>query len=194
MSKGPEKMLLPQQNEKYGSWVQTERGAHEAFSRLIDASPVAARVMHLLISRVSDNNAIVISQGMLSRLLNVHRRSVVRAIELLERDRWIEVRQIGDRGTINAYILNDRVAWVGSRDGLRYSLFSATVIVSEKEQPDRDELGEQEPLRKLPTLYSGEQQLPSGPGEPPPSQPALPGMDVDLPARVVDPTTGEVIG
>src|SRR3546814_2211481 len=37
-----------------------------------------------------------------------------------------------------------------SREGLRYSLFSATVVVSDSEQPDRDTLGKQEPLRRLP--------------------------------------------
>jgi len=81
---------------------------------------------------------------------------------------WIEVRQIGATGQTNAYVVNDRVAWHGAREGLRYSLFSATVVVSEEQQPDRAELGRQKPLRRLPRI--GEQQLPSGPGLPPPSQ------------------------
>lgn len=42
---------------------------------------------------------------------------------MLAEDRWIEVRQIGENGTVNAYIVNDRVAWFGPRDGIRYSLF-----------------------------------------------------------------------
>src|SRR3546814_7427305 len=79
-------------------------------------------------------------------------------------------------------IINDRVAWSGKRDGLRYSLFSAAVIISEAEQPDFEELGQQAPLRRLPSLFRDERQLPSGPGTPPPAQPFLDGMEPDLPA------------
>lgn len=50
------------------------------------------------------------------------------------------------------------------------------------------------PLHKLPHLFADEHQLPSGPGLPPVSQPALPGMEPDLPAmrRGYDAETGEV--
>src|SRR3546814_1240696 len=89
---------------------------------------------------------------------------------------------IGENGTVNAHIINDRVAWSGKRDGLRYSLLSAAVIISEAEQPDFEELGQQAPLRRLPSLFRDERQLPSGPGTPPPAQPLLDGMEPDLPA------------
>jgi hypothetical protein len=109
------------------------------------------------------------------------RRTVQRAVDVLVEDRWIEVRQIGENGTVNAHIINDRVAWSGKRDGIRYSLFTAAVIVSDEEQPDRDQIDHQAPLRRLPSLFRGEQQLPSGNGLPPPSQPFLDGMEPDLP-------------
>ena len=108
--------------------------------------------------------------------------TVKRALSVLAAGNWLEVRQIGDRGTVNAYVLNDRVVWGKQRDGLRYSLFSATVILSDDDQPDRDHLDAQEPLRRLPRLFRGEQQLPSGDGLPPPSQPFFDGMEPDLPA------------
>ena len=92
------------------------------------------------------------------------RRTVQRAVDVLVEDRWIEVRQIGENGTVNAHIINDRVAWSGKRDGIRYSLFTAAVIVSDEEQPDRDQIDHQAPLRRLPSLFRGEQQLPSGNG------------------------------
>jgi hypothetical protein len=78
------------------------------------------------------------------------------------------------------------VAWSGKRDGIRYSLFSAAVIISEEEQPDRDQIGHQEPLRRLPSLFRGERQLPNGDGLPPPSQPFFDGMEPDLPATESD--------
>lgn len=138
--------------------------------------------MHVLTARVGENNAVVVSQQNLVKLTGTSRRTVQRALEVLVQDRWIEIRQIGQNGTVNAYIINDRVAWSGKRDGIRYSLFSATIIASDDEQPDRDQLDHQGPLRKLPSLYRGERQLPSGPGLEPPSEPSFPGMEPDLPA------------
>jgi hypothetical protein len=168
--------------QRRSRWVQTERAAHEAWALLTRKSALAAQIMHLLVARVGEHNAVVISQGTLAALTGASRRGVQKALRILIDDRWIELRQIGDRGTINAHVINDRVAWSGKRDGIRYSLFSAVVVLSEDEQPDRDELGRQEPLRRVPSLYSGEQQLPSGDGLPPPSEPSLPGMEPDLPA------------
>lgn len=163
-----------------GRWVQTERAAHEAWAALIRKSSIAAELMHLLVGRMGDHNAVVISQGTLSELLGRSKRTVKRAVKDLVDDNWIEVRQIGDRGTVNAYVINDRVAWYGPRNGMRYSLFSATVVVSEDEQPSEPF---SEPLRRLPTLFPGERQLPSGEGLEPPSEPDLPGFEVDLPAK-----------
>lgn len=171
---------MPIKKRPVSNWVQTERSAHEAWANLITKSPSAARLMHVFTARVGENNAVVISQRTLAKLLNCHVNTVANAIKILEAGNWVETRRIGDRGTVNAYVLNDRVAWTQPRDNLRYSLFTATVIVSDDEQPDRDELGTQEPLRRLPKV--GEFQLPVGDGLPPPSQPNLPNMEPDLPA------------
>ena len=173
---------LPASRQTHGTWIQTERAAHEAWAALIRKSPLAAQVMHVLTARVGEHNAVVVSQGTLASLTGASRRGVQNALKVLTEDRWIELRQIGERGTVNAHIINDRVAWSGPRDGIRYSLFSAAVILSDQEQPDRAELGKQEPLRQVPSLFPGEAQLPAGPGLDPPSQPFLGGMEPDLPA------------
>lgn len=169
-----------------GRWLQTERAAHEAWAKLIAEAPKAAQLMHLLVARIGDHNAVVISQKNLIRLMGASRPTVQRAVKKLKDDLWVEVRQIGDRGTTNAYIINDRVAWLGKRDGIRYSLFSAAVVISDDEQPDVAELDHQEPLRQIPAIGRGEQQLPTGPGLPPPSEPALPGMEPNLPSTSRD--------
>ncbi|MCT6834178.1 MAG: helix-turn-helix domain-containing protein, partial [Acinetobacter baumannii] len=105
-----------------GNWVQTEREAHEAWAALIGKSPKAAQLMHILTARVGENNAVIISQKNLMRLMDCSRRTIQRALNALSSDRWIEVAQVGETGTINAYILNDRIVWHGARDNLRYSL------------------------------------------------------------------------
>ena len=165
-----------------GQWVQTERAAHEAWASLIEKAPKAAQLMHILTARVGEHNAVVVSQKTLSALMKCSRRTVQRAVDVLVEDRWIEVRQIGENGTVNAHIINDRVAWSGKRDGIRYSLFSAAIILSSDEQPDQSLLDELEPLRRVPSLFQGERQLPSGGGLPPISQPFFDGMEPDLPS------------
>lgn len=179
---------LPEKQPQTTHWVQTERATHEAWAALTREAPKAAVLLHLLVARVGENNAVVVSQGALAKLMGCHRNTVITAIRTLKDRNWIEVRQIGDRGSVNAYVLNDRVAWASKRDGLRYSLFSASVIVSEDEQPDREFLENQEPLRSLPIIDPGEGQLPDGEGLPPPSEPTLPGMEPDLPTIQRQPT------
>ncbi|TJZ89015.1 helix-turn-helix domain-containing protein [Paracoccus gahaiensis] len=179
-----------------GTWVQTERAAHEEWAQLIIRAPKAAAVMHILTARMGDNNAVVISQRELQDATGVSRPTVQRALNILRDENWIEIWQVGESGTVNAYVVNDRVAWHGSRDGIRRSLMSATLVLSEREQKGKEHLiGQDTPLKQVPTQLPGEQQLPSGDGLPPVSQPALPGMDADLPAtrRLYDPVTGEVL-
>lgn len=169
---------LPDKSQK-GTWVQTEREAHEAWARLIRKSPKAAELMHLITARIGDNNAVVMSIPTIMKLMSTSRPTVIRAVNLLRDDRWLETVQVGGSGTTNAYVVNDRVAWTGKRDGIRFSLFSAAVIATDDEQSDRSRLGREEPLRKLP--HVGERQLPAGEGLPPPSQPFLEGMETELP-------------
>ena len=94
-------MTMPQkipEKAPSGRWLQTERAAHEAWAKLISEAPKAAQLMHLLVARIGVNNAVVISQKNLIRLMGTSRPTVQRAVKKLRDDLWIEVRQIGDRG------------------------------------------------------------------------------------------------
>lgn len=186
---------LPAKKQR-GTWVQTERAAHEEWAALIIRAPKAAAVMHLLTARMGDNNAVVISQRELQVASGLSRPTVQRALATLRDENWIETWQVGESGTVNAYVINDRIAWHGSRDGIRRSLFTATVAVTEAEQKSAHLIGQKTPLHRVPSVIPGEAQLPSGDGLPPVSQPSLPGMEPDLPATVRnhDPETGELLG
>ena len=103
----------PVRDSKKSTWVQTERAAHEAWSRLIAKAPMAARLAHVLVAHMSPtNNAVVASQTTLGELMAapgerpVHRNSVRNAINILVSERWIEVVQIGGKGGALAYIVN----------------------------------------------------------------------------------------
>jgi hypothetical protein len=168
----------------HNTWVQTDRAAHEAWGRLSVRKPRASAVLHFLISKMGHQNAVVISQGALAKYTGCSLATLKRAIADLKAEQWIDVRRIGPTGTACAYIVNDWVAWGQPRDQLRMSVFSATVIADAEEQDEVDL--EPRKLRRIPTLYPGEMQLPTGPGEDPPSQPSIPGMEPDLPALAED--------
>lgn len=167
---------------KPGQWVQTERKAHEAWARLISRKPRAAELLHHLVAQMGDQNAVVIPQKVLAQLMGRSLPTVERAVRDLVAERWIQVVRLG-KGKEAAYVVNDRVAWGQPRDQLRLSVFSATVVADLEDQ-DTTSLDHAE-LRRIPTLFPGERQLPSGDGEPPPSQPSLDGLEHDLPARSV---------
>lgn len=181
-----------------GKWVQTERKAHELWARFCIRKPTAAGVLHHLVAHMGPQNAVVISQKVLAAMLGVTDRTVRTAISDLVAESWVQVVRIG-KGKEAAYVVNDRVAWGQPRDQLRLSTFSATIIADAADQDDLTLSAA--PLRRIPTLYPGERQLPTGPGAEPPSQPSIPGMEPDLPAIVrdeqgreytIDPLTGEL--
>jgi hypothetical protein len=123
--------------------------------------------------------------------MGVHERTVRRALGDLVKGRWIQVVKVNGPGTVAAYVVNAKVAWTQSRDKLSTATFYTTVIADRDDQEDVDSLtGE---LRLLPRLLKGEGQLPTGAGLPPPSEPALPGLEPDLPALVEEERYGEPV-
>jgi len=144
-------------------------------------SPRAAALLHQLVANMGSQNAVVASQATLAKMLRCDPRTIRRAIEDLVADKWIQCVSMGGAGTVNAYIVNDQVAWGEKRDNMpRLSLFTARVIADIEDQSETTLSRSQ--LRRIPVIYPNERQLPSGPGEDPPSQPAIPGMEPDLPA------------
>lgn len=189
---------------KKSTWVQTDKATHEAWGNLITAKPRAGALLHHMTARAGSNNVLVISQKTLSKIMGCGLRTVQYAIADLVEGRWIQVVKLNGPGTVSAYVLNDRVAWSQTRQKLHLSMFSATVVADYEDQ-EAALLGEGLSLRQIPSLYSDEQQLPSGPGEDPPSQPSLgglepllpslePGLDRNSQRRLdhIDPETGEI--
>lgn len=169
------------QNPPFGSFVQTERKAHEAWDLLIRENPAAARVMHRLVSLMDKRGAVVVSQKTLAELLGVHRNTIGKAVKVLEQHAWIDTTQLGGSASgVKAYVVNRRVAWADRRENQRFAIFDARVVVSASEQSVGALEARDKPLIRLPR--AGEYQLPAGDGSIPPSQPAIEGLEPDLPA------------
>ncbi len=172
---------------KHGSWVQTERSAHDAWGNLVARKPAAATLLHKLVAHMDRSGAVVVSHGTLAALCGYSTATVKRAIADLKSERWIEVLYVGGKGATCAYIVNNRVAWADKRENLHLAMFSARVITSLEEQ--HEEMA-QNPLRRIPTLmHPDELQLPVGKPADPPVQPSLEGLGADMPALVDEPET-----
>lgn len=162
-----------------GPWVQVDRKALEKWAMLIAENASAGQLLMTMISRMGRSNALVASQQALVEASGLGRSTVYRALKTLKERNWVEIVQIGPNKSSSAYVINSRVAWTGNTEGKRYSMFDAAVLVSESEQPEI-QTGE---LEHIPEIFTGEQQLPTGDGLEPPSEPAIPGLEHDFPAR-----------
>lgn len=161
-----------------GTWVQTERKAHEEWAKLIRSSPRAAELLHLLVGNMNKHSAVVISQSVLAELMGVSKDTVKRAVAVLKAGNWVDVVRVGsERGGVNAYVVNRRVAWADKRENQVFASFDARIVVSRDEQ---DKVLNSETLKTLP--YVGERQLPAGDGIAPPAQLISDELMPDLPA------------
>ncbi len=164
-----------------GSWVQTERRAHEQWATLISTAPRAAQLLHLIVANMDKKGALVVSQGTLAQLSGLSLSTVKRALTTLKDDHWIDVVRIGsERGGVSAYVVNRRVAWADKRENQRFAIFDARILVGEAEQ-DKLTIENKEPLKQIPMMEENEIQLPHGSGEQPPTQPSLDHLTPDLP-------------
>lgn len=162
------------------TWVQTERVAHEAWGRLTVSSPRAAALMHHLVAYMDQSAAVVASHATLAAITGMSASTIKRAISDLKAGNWIEVVQLGGKGGALAFVVNSRVGWAAPRDKLHLAAFTARVLAIGDEQEGGYLDGPK--LHRIPLLRQGDLQLPTGPGESPPSQPAIPGMEPDLPS------------
>lgn len=163
-----------------GTWVQTERKAHEEWAALVGSAPRSAQLLHLLVANMDKRGALIASQKTLADMMGMSKDTVKRALVPLKKGNWVDVVRVGSaRGGVNMYLVNRRVAWADKRENQRFAAFDARVILSADEQ-DQETLENKEPMRQLPRL--GEIQIPSGEGLEPPSQPFLEGGEPDLPA------------
>lgn len=170
-----------QEPKPRGTWVQTERKAHENWADLIKSSPTAAQLLHLLVANMDQRGTIVISQKTLADMMGVHRNTVGKAIKTLATDNWIDSISIGPKnGGVKCYCVNRRVAWADKRANQQFAVFDAKVIASGSEQEPGYFERKREELKELPKI--GEIQMPTGGGCEPPIQEVLPEMLPDLPA------------
>ena len=142
--------------------------------------PMAAAVLHTLVARMGDQNAVVVSQKTLAALIGVTDRTIRNAIQVLVAENWVQVVRLNGPGTVSAYVVNSAVAW-----GTAPRSAPSGRVHSRRHRRRRRSRGHYAGAPRFAQdshALSGERQLPTGPGEDPPSQPAIEGMEPDLPS------------
>jgi hypothetical protein len=132
---------------------------------------------------MGNGNAVVMPHVVISELSGLSISTIKRALTVLEQGKWIQVLKIG-KGKESAYVINDRVAWTQAREKLYTSTFTASIVLNRADQSEKTLSAD--PLKQLPQVFSGETQVPNGKGKEPPAQPALTGLEHELPVRDED--------
>lgn len=167
-------MGQPQPRHRY---AMTDLRSHEEWGQLSANSPRAASILHFLVARAGQYGSITVSHRVLSEICGCGRNTVKRALAILEQGRWLQIVRVGsERGGVNCYVLDRGVCWADTREKMGYVSFETRVLASASEQPE-EQLEHDGELRSVPTLSSDETAVPTGDGMPPPSQPALEGLE-----------------
>lgn len=119
------------EDEKNIDFVQIYSDTFKNFGDLTKKSPISAQILFFFIQHMAiQNNALSVSLTALSEILGYSKPTLIKAIKVLENDKYIEVIK---QGTSNIYVINEKVAWRKARNQRKYAIFSATVIATSTE-------------------------------------------------------------
>lgn len=159
---------------QHAHFAMVELAALEGLGELIHRAPKSAQLIVSLIRHMSPGSGgvVVVSRETMRELVGCSMPTVERALRLLIAEGWVQRVRIGGA---HALAINRRIAWMGDRGQIQHAVFDATVIASRAEQ-DAIAL-EPPPMRPVPMVGVGEDVLPFGKGNDPPSQQILEGIE-----------------
>lgn len=159
------------------TFAQTDLKSHEKWGEFSARCPRASSVLHYLVARAGRYGSIAVSHSVLAEICGVSVPTLKRALTKLRDENWIQVIRVGsERGGVNCYLIDQGVCWSDTRSKMGWVELETRVIAAAREQPT-GELEHTGKLKQVPAINPGEVPLPQGPGEDPPSQPSLDGME-----------------
>ena len=145
---------------KKQTFVQIEREALHEWARFMMKHQRAASVLGHMTALMDRQAAVVMSQKTLGKLCGCSLPTIKRALDDLENGNWIQVVKIGPTGTVNAYVVNSRVAWCDLRDNKKMAIFSARIVADVEDQNEQTLSSNR--LRRIPIVHPPEEALASG--------------------------------
>lgn len=120
---------------KNPAFIQLTKGISPAVMfRIASESPTAIQILMYFLENMNNNNAVIVSQKELARIVNKTRQGVAKALKVLESNGSL---LIGKVGTANVYIINSDLAWQGTYKQRRNVILNATVVM---EMEDNEEI------------------------------------------------------
>jgi hypothetical protein len=164
------RLNLLTKNRVTGGYYMMSRAAEKNLRALQKENPTAALVFSVIRENMQmGTNAVTISNPVLAKILGKSARTVARATKHLAEHAYVQIVKVGNT---NTYVVNEQVAFAGSK-GQRKAVFSATVVAHECEQ---DEGWDQvKRLKAIPIIYDDERPVLGEEVLPPPDQ-----TDLDL--------------
>lgn len=156
------------------TFVQIEREALIEWANFTRKKPTASALLQRLTAFMDKQGAVAVSHKTLAKLCGCTVNTIKTALSDLEEGNWIQVIKIGTAGTVNAYVINSRVAWCDVRDNKKMAIFSARIIADVEDQ--REQTLSNDKLRRIPIVHPPEEVLPSGEW-PLEAQTQLPGLE-----------------
>lgn len=146
-----EKEEIEEKRKKNLNFVQLYKKELMELRALNAKDPNALTILLIMVEKMNKQNALMISQKNLIKILKKSKPTVSRAIAALKESKFLDVIKVG---TANAYIINSNVFWQDNallKD--KAAIFTATVIASGEEQDKKYfEDWENVKLKQLPLL------------------------------------------
>jgi len=157
-------------NHVPGGYYMMSRSAEKNLRALQKTNPTAALVFSVIRENMQiGTNAVTISNLVLARILTKSGRTIARATKHLAEHSYVQIIKVGNT---NTYVVNEQVAFAGSK-GQRKAVFSSTVVAHECEQEEDWE--QVKKLKSVPIIYADERPVLDSEELPPPDQ-----QDIDL--------------
>ena len=117
---------------KNHNFVQLYRDQLLQLRKLTHKNKTALSVLLLLVEKMNKQNALIISQNTMMKILGKSRQTISKSINVLKKEKFIDIVKVG---SANAYIINANVFWQNSqlmKD--KTAIFTATVFAVGEEQ------------------------------------------------------------
>lgn len=110
---------------------------YEAWLQLIEQDDRAAMLLHLVVTHLGENQAVIASDSVLAQLMGTSMSTIKRASNVLTEQSWLQKINLGGpRSGVAAYVPGSRIGWGAAEEDERYGLFNASVLISSKDQSD----------------------------------------------------------
>lgn len=116
-----------ERNKENKDFIMFYRPFIDAITNMAGENYTAYKIFQFLCKNMDNHNALCVSNVVLSELLNISTRTIIRSIKYLKENGWLSVLK---SGTTNVYVINSEVAWTSYADEKQYCKFEGTFLLS----------------------------------------------------------------